>query len=213
MPLVAVVILAAGPGVASAAPPTPVSTTLCGGPLTVDPAPTPDDPNLVDYKFYCNQDITAYTLIVNRRLWDFDTLDDFDPTPQVIQPDGATSSTESVECSGTVPGSGINCDAGPGGLVSAWDNISGSFDLVEPYCKFLPPHAKPGTKATPQAVVQLVVTNTTGAENGPFRLNIKPDCPRVPDQVPFPPKPKPKPKPKHTHKKVKRTVRRVRRHA
>lgn len=84
------------PAVASAAPPTPVSTTHCGGPLTIDPSPTTDDPYLVDYYFHCSEDITAYTLIVNRRVSDFGAVDDFDPSPPVVQSDGTPSTTQSV---------------------------------------------------------------------------------------------------------------------
>ena len=113
------------PAVASAAPPTPVSTTDCGGPLAIDPSPTTDDPYLVDYKFHCSEDITAYSLIVDRRASDFGTVDDFDPSPQVFDPTGAPSATAAVSCSGETPGNGINCNAGAGGVVSAMEQRPG----------------------------------------------------------------------------------------
>ncbi len=185
-PLVVMVVVALVPAVASAAPPTPVSTTDCGGPLAIDPSPTTDDPYLVDYKFHCSEDITAYSLIVDRRASDFATVDDFDPSPQVFDPTGAPSATAAVSCSGETPGSGINCNAGAGGVVSRWNNVQGSLDLTEPYCKYLPSGAKPGTLAAPQAVVSLIVTNTTGAQNGPFRLDLTKACRKVADYVPFP---------------------------
>ena len=185
-PLVVILGVACLPAVASAAPPTPVSTTDCGGPLNIDSAPTPDDPYLVDYKFHCSEDITAYTLIISRGASNLETIDDFDPTPQAILPDGSTSATESVTCSAELPGNGVNCNAGAGGTISAWNNVQGSIDLVQPYCKYLPAGAKPGTLAVPQAVVQVVVTNSTGAQNGPFELPLATGCKKVPDYVPFP---------------------------
>jgi hypothetical protein len=199
-PLTVMVVVALVPAVASAAPPTPVSTTDCGGPLTIDPAPTADDPYLVDYKFHCSEDITAYTVIVNRRVSDLGAVDDFDPSPQVVQSDGTPSTTQSVACSADSPGDGVNCNAGAGGIVSTWSNVYGSFDLIEPYCKYIPSGSKPGTLATPQAVVQLIVTNTTGAQNGPFRLNLSKACPKVADYVPFPKVTTKTTKPKKTKK-------------
>lgn len=215
-PLVVLVVVALVPAVASAAPPTPVSTTACGGPLTIDPSPTTDDPYLVDYKFHCSEDITAYSVIVTRRVSDFDgTVDDFDSNPQVFDPAGAPSATTAVSCSGVIPGNGINCNAGAGGVVSAWNNVQGSFDLVEPYCKYLPSGAKPGTLAAPQAVVNLIVTNTTGAQNGPVRLALSAACRKVADYVPFRKATKPKPKktkPKQS-KKTKKSTRNALRHS
>jgi hypothetical protein len=64
-----------------------------------------------------------------------------------------------------------------------------------PYCKFLPAHAKPGTPAVPQAIVQLIVTDVTGAQDGPFDLTLKTRCPSVANVVPTP-KPKKKNKKK-----------------
>ena len=216
-PLVVMVVVAIVPAVASAAPPTPVSTTDCGGPLTIDPAPTTDDPYLVDYKFHCSEDITAYSVIITRRVSDFGTVDDFDPNPQVVDPTGAPSTTAAISCSGDTPGNGINCNAGAGGAISAWSNVHGSIDLTEQYCKYLPVGAKPGTLAAPQAVVNLIVTNTTGAQNGPIRLDLAAACKKVADYVPFPKvttkttKPKPKvTKPKKT-KKAKKTSHKARR--
>jgi hypothetical protein len=182
---------------AGAAPPTPNSETDCLGSLTKDRAPTPDDPNLLDYSIYCHGDFTAYTLIAHRTLFDFSTIDDFSSDISVIQPGGTPSATEAVTCAATLPGDGINCNAGAGGVVSAYFQAQGSFDLTDPYCKTLPKGAKPGTLAVPQAFVEFVVTDATGAEDGPFRLSLTPACPRVPNKVPVPPKKKKKPT---THK-------------
>lgn len=185
---------------AGAAPVTPNSATDCLGSLSKDPAPTPDDPNLIDYSIYCHGDFTAYTLIAHRRIFDFDTVDDFSSDISVIQTDGAPSATEAVSCAATLPGDGINCNAGPGGVVSAYYQVQGSFDLTDPYCRTLPKGAKPGTLAEPQAYVEFVVTDATGAQDGPFRLSLKPACPRVPDRVPAPAKKKKKKKKATAHK-------------
>ena len=191
---------------AVAAPVTPTSETRCGGSLAKDPAATPtsDDPNLIDYRIYCTTPFTAYTVIANRRLWDFDTIDDFSSDVSVVQTDGNPSGTESVTCAATLPGDGINCNVGAGGAISAYFMVEGSFDLTDPYCKSIPTGSKPGTLATPEAVIQVVVTDDTGAQDGPFRYTLNTACPKVPDRVPFPPKKpkKPKPKKKSTHKKV-----------
>jgi len=175
-----------------------VSDTNCGGTVTKDAAPTSDDPNLTDYTFYCDGPITAYTLIANRRVSDFETIDDFSSDVAVIQTDGTPSATESVTCSATLPGDGINCNAGAGGTVSAWYNVQGSFDLTDAYCKHFPAGARPGTEAIPQALIELVVTDVTGAEDGPFRINSTSACRAVPDRLPTPPKKTKKPK-KTTH--------------
>jgi hypothetical protein len=183
------------PASAGAAPPTPTSSTSCAGSVSKDPAATPtsDDPNLIDYKFDCDGAISAYTLIANRRLSDFETIDDFSSDVAVIQTDGNPSATESITCEGSLPWDSINCNAGPGGLVSTGFVLEGSFDLTGPYCKNIPAGSRPGTLAEPQAMIQLVVTESSGGEDGPFRLNLTSACPVVPDRVPLPPK-KAKPK-------------------
>lgn len=170
---------------AGAAPVTPNSETDCLGSISKG-APTPDDPNLIDYSVYCHGDFTAFTLIAHRRVFDFDTIDDFDSDISVLQYDGSPSSTVAVTCAATLPGDGLNCNAGAGGVIPAYYQVQGSFDLTDPYCKTLPKGAKPGTPAEPQAYVEYVVTDITGAQDGPFRLSLKGGCPKVPDRVPAP---------------------------
>jgi hypothetical protein len=163
---------------AVAATPTPESATLCGGTLT-RAKPTADDPNLVNYKFNCNGGITAYTLIVLRTPNDFNTIDDFDTNPLVFDTTGNPLSNVALNCAGQIPGNGINCNAGAGGSVPSPDWAAGTFDTSEPYCANLPVGAKPGTKPDPTAVVELVVSDSTGAEDGPFRLRLNGKCPAV----------------------------------
>ena len=163
---------------AVAAVPTPESATLCGGSLK-RAKPTADDPNLLSYKFNCNGGITAYTLIVLRKSNDFNTIDDFDTNPLVVDPTGNPLSNVALSCAGQIPGYGINCNAGAGGSVPSPDWAEGTFDTSEPYCANIPAGAKPGTKPDPTAVVELVVSDSTGAEDGPFRLRLEGKCPAV----------------------------------
>jgi len=161
---------------AVAATPTPESSTLCGGTLK-RAKPTVDDPNLLSYKFNCNGSITAYTLIVLRKPNDSGTIDDFDTNPLVFDTSGNPLSKVALACAGEIPGDGINCNAGAGGSVASPDWAEGTFDTTEPYCANIPPGSKPGTKPDPTAVVELVVSDSTGAEDGPFRLRLAGKCP------------------------------------
>jgi hypothetical protein len=163
---------------AIAATPTPESATLCGGTLKRT-KPTADDPNLLSYKFNCNGGISAYTLIVLRKSNDFNTIDDFASSVSVFDPSGNPLSTASFSCSGEIPGDGLNCNAGAGGSMASPDWAEGTFDTTESYCANIPPGSKAGTKPDPAAVVELVVSDTTGAEDGPFRLRLAGKCPVV----------------------------------
>jgi hypothetical protein len=163
---------------ALAAAPTPESATLCGGILNRAKA-TADDPNLVSYKFTCNWGVSAYTLIVTRKPNDDATIDDFASSVPVLDPTGNPLSTQSFNCFGGIPGNGINCNAGAGGYMAAPNWAEGTIDLTEPYCANIPKGSPAGTKPDPSAVVQLVVSDTTGAEDGPFRLRLAGKCPAV----------------------------------
>ena len=162
---------------------TPESLTTCYGSLAKG-TPTADQPNLMNYRFHCDGRISAYTIVANRRPRNFDVIDAFSTTANVLDAQGNIVSNQSFGCEGTTPGNGINCNAGAGGYMGAWNNDQGSFDLTDPYCKTLAPDAKPGTLATPQATVQLIGTDTTGAQDGPFRLTPSSSCPQVPDRAP-----------------------------
>ena len=187
---------------AASAPPPTSSATCYGG---VTPAPTADDPNLLDYKFNCDQRITAYTVIVNRALDNAPTIDDFEPAPAAYLQDGSTpDATVAWTCEGYLPSLASNCNTGKqGAFMGAWSWVDGSVDLIDPYCKNLPVGAKPGTPAEPQASVALVVTDVSGGQDGPFRLYYTgKKCATVPDRAPAAVKPKAKPTPaKRTSKK------------
>ena len=183
---------AALPAAGAATPVTPASLTNCGGSLSPDSSgKAAGEPYLLDYKITCDGDITAYTIIFNQQGDQGSTLDDYNPSPSVFQNDGVTPSpTESATCEGTTPSAGINCNFGAGGKLSAGYVVDGSVDPVAPYCKHLPPgkrtgtYARAGTPAVPQGLVQLVVTDSTGAQDGPFKLRYTATCPKVPNVVP-----------------------------
>jgi hypothetical protein len=189
----------------AATPVTPTSLTYCGGTVSADPGgKVADEPNLLDYTFKCDTGITAYTVFIEQQgdAASGGTLDDYNPSPSVFESDAVTPSpTESITCEGTTPSDGINCNLGTqGAQLSDGFFASGSVDPIQAYCKHLPTNAngklaKPGTPAVAQALVQLVVTDYTGAEDGPFTLGPAKACPKVPNVVPTP-KPKPKAKAK-----------------
>jgi hypothetical protein len=163
---------------ALAAAPAPESATQCGGTLK-RAKPTADDPNLLSYKFTCDWGVSAYTLIVTRKPNDDATVDDFASSVSVFDPTGNPLSTQSFSCAATIPGEGINCNAGAGGYMAAPNWAEGTLDTTDPYCPNIPKGSPAGTKPEPGAVVQLVVTDTTGAEDGPFRLRLSGKCPAV----------------------------------
>lgn len=169
-------------------PPAPVKkpTTKCWGTLARDTSPTTGEPNLVDYGFLCNGKVTAYSVVVTRYAHLSKNINAFEANPLVYLPDGAPSASESFSCTGVTPGGGFNCLAPSGGAMWGGHTVRGTFNPVDPYCKRLPPGAKPGTPAEPQAVAQLVITDATGAERGPFTMIMKPSCPSVANQAPSP---------------------------
>ena len=151
--------------------------------------PTPDDSNLTNYSFHCSRAIQSYTLIVNRTANDFTTVDDFNTAPSVYNyQQTQINPTETVDCSATTtPGDGINCfaqSASTPATIDAYNWIDGNLDTTDPFCGH---PAKGRNAAEPAAVVQLVVTDATGAEWGPFPMRLAPGCPK-----PYPIKPKPK---------------------
>ena len=209
----AVVLAACMLPAASSAAVTPASLTFCKGKVSSDPGgKASDEPNLLDYRFSCDTGITAYTIIVNQQgdAASGGAIDDYNPSPSVFETDGVTPSpTESITCEGSTPSDGINCNTGTQGVQLTNEFVvSGSVDPIQAYCKHLPTNAsgktaKPGTPAVPHAVVQLVVTDYTGAEDGPFNLGPAKACPKVPNVVPTP-KAKTKAKPKKHKTSVKK---------
>jgi hypothetical protein len=198
---------------AAATPVTPTSLTDCGGSVSPDSGgAAADEPNLLDYKFSCDSGITAYTVILQQQgdSASGGTIDDYNSSPSVFAADGVTpSATLSITCEGTTPSDGINCNLGTfGKQLTDGYFAEGSIDPIGAYCKHLPTDAngktitKPGTLAIPRATVQLIVTDYTGGQDGPFTLGSTKKCASVPNVVPTP-KPKPKKKTKTTSSKKK----------
>ncbi len=168
------------PGGAATTPVTPESATNCGGSLRR--APTSDEPNTLSYKFNCDGGITAYTIIATRGPSDLSTIDDFSPNSLAYGTSGVDSKV-SFTCEGSIPSNGVNCNTGSATLsLPSPEFVEGTFDTTDPYCGTLPTKAttkaktKASSKAEPQAVVSLIVSDVTGAEDGPFTLNLKPAC-------------------------------------
>jgi hypothetical protein len=192
-------------GLAPTAGAAPQASTSCGG--TLKRTPTVDQPNQVTYSFLCSEDIFAYSLIVNRTFNNrsqLDVVDVFSPGADVYYSPAEYGLTptivpdESFACEGAIPGTGFNCATSsktPG--ARARHSVLGTFSTADPLCGGTPTDApKNSTVILPPAFVQLVVTNTSGATNGPFRIGPAKECPKI--------KPKPTPKPKVCTKKGKK---------
>lgn len=181
---------------------TPASLTQCGGSLKQDSSGTKSgQQNLIDYTFGCDTDITSYTVFVVRPQDLDNNIDQFSTNatttyPTTYPPNPAlagASANEVATCEGVTPGDGVNCYAQALGSdnktpvlgsISGWYGVQGSIALDEPYCKYLPTGAKAGTPAVPTAIVGLIVTDNTGAQDGPFYLNLNKACPKVANTVP-----------------------------
>lgn len=167
----------------AAAQATPAQVVTCRGSLS-KATPTSEDPFLTNYAFHCSADIESYSLVVTRTPGDGTTLDDFNTSPtvdtDVNDKPGPVSTTETADCTATfTPGDGINCFAQSPAtpqVVSAYDWLAGDVDFTAPYC---PSIAKGAKTVTPGADVQLIVTDSTGAEWGPFALGLNKRCPAV----------------------------------
>jgi hypothetical protein len=164
----------------TAAQATPTGLVTCRGGLS-KATPTAQDPNLLGYQFHCSADIESYSIIVNRGLNDFGTIDDFNVAPNVYN-DQLTeiSPTETVDCQATTtPGNAINCFAlgsTTPQVVTAYNWTEGQIDTTDPFCGGLPKGAKATATPEPAADAQLIVTDNTGAEWGPFPLPLTPGC-------------------------------------
>jgi len=178
LPVLALALPAVFAASANAAAPTPEAATSCGGSLTRG-TPNSTDQNPLNYKFNCDWGISSYTLLINRGDADDSTMDDFSTTALVTDGTGAIVSNASFGCEGTLPGNGVNCNAGAAGFMAAPDFAEGTFDTTDPYCSNIPSGSPAGTQPEPAALVQLIVTDTTGAEDGPFRLRLAGKCPAV----------------------------------
>lgn len=182
------------PAVSSAASITPASFTSCWGSLKPDSgAKKAKEPNLLDYSFTCNSGIVAYTVIAYQAGDDNAAIQDYAPAPLVYETDDLTPSpTETITCEGAQPSNGINCNTGTYlSEITGGYYVDGTIDLGQTYCKHLPTPAKgkalrAGTPAIQTARVQLIVTDWSGAQDGPFALRESRACPAVPNVAPAP---------------------------
>ena len=191
----AAALLALPTGAGAATLVTPASLTGCFGSMKADATgKASGQPNLLDYSITCNTDISSYTVFVVRPQDADNNIQQYASNPSVVNASTGAITSEGIDCEGVTPSDGVNCYAqaiGSDGKtpvlgdISAWYATEGSISLDEPYCKYLPKGAKPGTAAVPRAVVEYVVTDNTGAEDGPFVLPLKGStCPKVPNAVP-----------------------------
>lgn len=214
----ALMVLPTGAGAATLV--TPASLTNCFGSLKASGSGFEQ----LGYTITCNTNITAYTVFVVRQQDAGNNIQQYASNPSVVYPStdptpglAGTVSSEAVTCEGVTPSDGVNCYAQALGsdnktpvlgAISAFYSTQGTISLDEPYCKFLPKGAKPGTPAVPKAIVEYVVTDDTGAEDGPFVLNLKGSkCPKVANAVPAKATTKPA---KKKHAKRKTAIRRGR---
>jgi hypothetical protein len=86
------------------------------------------------------------------------------------------------------------------GCIPSGDSVQGQLQLSAPYCAYIPKGSKAGTPRVPRAIVDLVVTDDSGAEDGPFELSPSFKCAKVAAVVPTPKK---KPIKKKTTKRKK----------
>jgi hypothetical protein len=176
------------PALSGAATITPASFTSCAGSLKPDTgAKKAKEPNLLDYSFSCNSGFVAYSIIAYQAGDDNAAIQDYAPSPLVFETDNLTPSpTETITCEGAQPSNGINCNTGTYlAEINSGYYVDGTIDLGQTYCQHLPTPAKgkslrPGTEPIPTARVQLIVTDWSGAQDGPFALKEPKACPSVP---------------------------------
>lgn len=87
------------------------------------------------------------------------------------------------------------------GCIPNGDSVQGQIQLSKPYCAYIPKGAKAGTPRVPTAIVDLAVTDDSGAQDGPFELTPSFKCAKVAAVAPTPKKKKPT-----KSKKVAKTV-------
>ena len=173
-----------------------------------------------------NANIVSYSIIATRPNIDgltFDQNNIAGNNPPAIYLPGGSPDAETLYCNSDAPSDGFDCNSeyvvttggssstvdpcyggttaaaySNYGCIPAGDTVQGSLQLSQPYCSYLPKKAKPGTPAVPRATVDLIVTDDSGAEDGPFELTAAFRCAKVPAVVP-----EPKTKKKPTKKKAK----------
>jgi hypothetical protein len=131
----------------AAASPPPASA-LCKGKTTA----VKGDSTQVSYAFHCNQNIKSYSIVSSV------SVAGFDVNVSVFLPSGAIDTNDAWGCEGDIPGDGFHCN----GTAAFGAITKGQYE---------PESDKPCSakgKWIPKA--WLVVADTTGEVEGPFRL-------------------------------------------
>jgi len=142
---------------------------------------------------------------------DFDQANVVGNGSPTVYADGVALTNETVTCNTDAPSDGFDCNGGsvvsttggstPSytnpctnitaattytslGCIPAGDTVEGQIQLSAPYCAFIPKGAKAGTPKVPRAIVDLVVTDDSGAQDGPFELTPAFKCAKVPNVAP-----------------------------
>ncbi len=75
-----------------------------------------------DYRFFCNEDVYAFSIVSNRQVEYF--------SPDAVGYQGSSPTAESFECEGFFPGEGVGCH----GLASPPSRIVGQIGLAKNPC-------------------------------------------------------------------------------
>jgi hypothetical protein len=179
--------------------------------------------------------VIAYSIDATRQNidgLDFDQANVLGNGSPAVYANGVALTNETVTCNTDAPSDGFDCNGGSvvsttGGSTPSYtdpctnvtagttytslgcipngDSVQGQIQLAAPYCAYIPKGSKAGTPRVPRAIVDLVVTDDSGAQDGPFELTPSFKCAKVAAVVPTSKK-KPVKKKTTKSKKVAKTV-------
>lgn len=157
------------------------STVRCAGEVTRAAAPVPgfedDAANALDYRFFCNENLRAFSFISGVELSYFTAELTSEPTAE-------SPTAANLSCEGPLPGYGFGCRAlGSSNQVAYNQAISGQLETTKDPCPRFRDQEVPRffiTAATTQATT---TGSTFQTSSEPMRLRNAIDCP----------KPKPRP--------------------
>lgn len=159
---------------------------------------------------------------------DFDQANVLGNGSPAVYANGVALTNETVTCNTDAPSDGFDCNGGSvisttGGATPSYtdpctnvtaattytsigcipngDSVQGQIQLAAAYCAYIPKGSKAGTPRVPRAIVDLLVTDDSGAQDGPFELTPSFKCAKVAAVAPTP-KPKPVKKKKTAKKKT-----------
>jgi hypothetical protein len=153
--------------------------------------------------------IIAYSIDATRQNVDgidFDQANVLGNGSPSVFADGVALGNETVTCNTDAPSDGFDCNGGAvvsttGGSTPSYtdpctgvtaattyaslgcipngDSVQGQIQLSKPYCAYIPKGSKAGTPRVPRAIIDLVVTDDSGAQDGPFELRPSFKCAKV----------------------------------